>query len=274
MSTLLAAVDGDRLLWLVRGQVSEGRARATEAHADGDRAYELALLVDWLTDNAHPARLEGAVRRSAPDLERGQVVAVAQWLGRAAATVIQVLPVLNDGPGAPRTVHAAAIVSAPPARQRVPLVLAHEIALLGLPLLDLAADLGRRHPAGRLVVVSATMDGAAGQADHDAGSIALNFDEHTPWARLVHVWSHELSHLLLDPTARPDQPIAERERHADDLGRLLVEFEPLTVAAAGPLVDQVRRGRLMPILGDLPSEGVLSLFAFYRLLGAPLPVPA
>lgn len=269
--SLLDAIDGDRLLWLVRGQVSEGRARATEAAADGDRAYELALLVDWLTDNAHPARLDGAVRRSAPDLERGQVVAVAQWLGRAAATVIQVWPVLVGGPGEPGAVHAAAVASAAPARPQVPLVLAHEIALLGLPLLDLAADLGRRHPAGRLLVGSGNMNGTAGQVDHADGSIVLNYDEHTRWSDLVADWAHELAHLFLDPLARPDQPIAEREAHADALGALLVEFEPLSVAAAGPLVDQVRRRHLMPILGDVPPEGVLSLFALYRLVGARVP---
>lgn len=236
------------------------------AAADDDRGYELAMLVSWLVDHRHPAVLEGAVRRSGPT-DAGHVVAVARWLSAAAETVLQVLPVLRGGTSDPAVAVASAAVSAPAARPGVSLVLAHDIELLGLPLLDLAADIGRRHQRGRLVIVSATMN-AHGCYDHDAGTIGLAIDGHTRWADVVSVWGHELAHGL-DPELGSGD-IAQ-EKFAGQLGPLLVEHEPPSVAAAAPLVDRVALDRPLPLLGDVPPPGALSLFAFYRLARAKVP---
>lgn len=261
--SLVDAVDGNRLVWLLRGRVTESVARAIEAHADGDRVAEAAQLVLRVADR-HPVHLEQVVRDAAGDrLDRGQAVSVARWLPRAAETTLQVLPIIRDRPAVPDVVQAAAVASAPPKRDGVTLVLAHEVDLLGLPLLDLAADVGRLHARGRLIVGTDWIDGALGHYDGERGSIVLNLEALDGWGAVVSCWAHELGHAL-DPEGSEDP--AERERFANALGPLLIEYEPGSVAAAGPLVERVRR-RPAAILGDLPSPGPFSVFAFFRLLG-------
>src|SRR5439155_13108881 len=95
---------------------------------------------------------------------------------------------------------------------------------LGLPHLDLAADVGAHHRLGRLVVsVVPAIAGANGCCCPDLGVIALTGPD-------LRTWRHELGHLL-DP-ALEDRSTVQGEAFADLMATLLADTSPATATEA------------------------------------------
>jgi hypothetical protein len=246
--TLLDAVDWPAVIDRIGGPDTGAPARALAAAILNRIEYR-------------PYAIHDTVAAAGPDLDEAQRLALADWLVSTAFEVAADVAVAA-APDRPTTFTVLTEAPIDHAPEAGPLILGPGVDALGLPLLDLAADVGQHHVLGRLVVtvVPAIADARA-VCYPGVGLIVLRADIG------AHHWPHELAHAL-DP-ALSDRSRAQGEAFADHLALLLAAHEPAAVADAAPLIRSADQdaGRRHHLAG-LPDDGAPSIDAFHQIAGA------
>lgn len=246
----------DRVQWpAVYRLLRENADQATEARAAAydDAHTRFAVLVN----GEHVCALRGQLCQAGfrDDVDRADVV--AHWLKSTAHLAM-----------------AAVWVSLQPQDQQRPPVhqtLLVDLELPELPLMPLAAELGRR--GGMEVRACSLPPGIPGAISYQHRRIELDVAQ--AGEELAQVWAHELSHWL-DPWSYTDHDEEQMERYADDLGALLLRHQPATLAEVAPLADlahdAVTTAARWPVAAlvavldtDVPPAGAPSIAAFRAL---------
>lgn len=144
------------------------------------------------------------------------------------------------------------------------LVLCERLRAAELPLVAFATSAAARQPAGRLTATVGALSPALGTyARSPCGGHIVVDDDQLGGEQLAHTWAHELAHAL-----DPDFGTDDAEAWAEQLGPMLLEAEPVDLAAAEPLIEATMAAigrRREPSARDTEIEDLADFCAFIAM---------